>query len=114
MWLGQAWPLLSVPCSLCPSGMALRTIATSQLAPDMNGGHCPSPGLHLKAFHCGMFDVGSRERDLSPFGRETAFLRSGLFSVLNSRPVAEPPHSKDQPQMEAAFLGLHHYNRAAT
>lgn len=80
----------------------------------MNGGHCPSLGLHLKAFLCGMFAVGSRERDLSPVGRDSAFLRSGLSSVLNSSPVVARPPSKDQPHMEAAFLGFHQHNGVAT
>ena len=109
-----SWFLSLVPSS--PScGLALRKDLTSLLALDVNGGHCPSPGLHLKAFHCGMFNVGSRERDLSPAGRESAFLRSGLL-VLNWCPglvggggggglcslTARP-----SPKMEAVFLGLH-------
>lgn len=116
-----SWFLSLVPSS--PScGLALRKDLTSLLALDVNGGHCPSPGLHLKAFHCGMFNVGSRERDLSPAGRESAFLRSGLL-VLNWCPglvggggggglcslTARP-----SPKMEAVFLGLHHYSMVAT
>lgn len=81
----------------------------------MNRGHCsPCPGLHFKAFHCGIVNVGSCERALSPAGRESTFLRSRLFSVLNLCPMAGCSFvAKTSPKMEAVFLGLHHYNTTA-
>lgn len=81
----------------------------------MNRGHCsPCPGLHFKAFPCGIVNVGSCERALSPAGRESTFLRSRLFSVLNSCPMAGCAFTaKTSPKMEAVFLGLYHYNTTA-
>lgn len=81
----------------------------------MNRGHCsPCPGLHFKAFHCGIVNVGSCERALSPAGRENTFLRSRLFSVLNSCPKAGCSFTaKTSPKIEAVLLGLHHYNTTA-
>ena len=110
--------LLTHPCGLCrpglwsldPSRWLSGRPCHPSLCPAMNGGPCgPSPGLHFKAFVCGVFNLGSCERGWSPAGSERAFLRSGLFLVLNSCPVAGYfLTAKTSPKMEAVFLSLHH------
>lgn len=46
---------------------------------------------------------------MSPAGRERAFLRSRLFSVLNTCPVADGSlTAKTGPKKESVSLGIHY------